>query len=135
MISRNANKLTSAIAIGLLAILPPIVAAQDLPAGCDLPRGKDVYQMCSACHSLTAAESTREGPTLTKLFTRQAGSLTNFPFSPGMKKAGWQWSPALLESFLLNPRKSIRGTTMTFMGLKDAADRAAVACYIESATR
>jgi cytochrome c2 len=123
--------------LAVLALEIPSFAAAQAPAACDLPRGKDVYQMCSACHSLTAKESGREGPTLAGLIGRRAGNLQGFTFSAAMRAAAWEWTPALLESFLANPRRSVRGTTMTFNGLKDAADRAAVTCYIvaESAPR
>ena len=104
------------------------------PARCDLPRGMDVFQMCSACHSLTARESQREGPTLAAVIGRKAGSLAGFAYSAGMRAAGWEWTPGLLDSFLAAPRKAVRGTTMTFTGLRDAVDRAAVVCYVAEAS-
>ena len=116
-----------------LSLSGTTVLAQS-PASCDLPRGKDVYQMCSACHSLTAKESQREGPTLAGLMGRKAGGLTGFAFSAAMRTAGWEWSAGLLDSFLAAPRKAVRGTTMTFNGIKDGADRAAVICYLVDAT-
>lgn len=100
------------------------------PASCDLPRGKDVYQMCSACHSLTARESQREGPTLAGVIGRKAGSLAGFAYSAAMRAAAWEWTPGLLDSFLAAPRKAVRGTTMTLTGLRDPVDRAAVVCYV-----
>jgi cytochrome c len=112
------------------AAAPATQAAPAATASCDMPRGKDVYQMCSACHSLTAKESAREGPSLAGLFGRKAGGQAGFAYSGPMRSAGWQWTPALLDSFLANPRRAVRGTTMTFNGVKDAAERAAVVCYI-----
>lgn len=109
-------------------------ARAQAPAACDLPRGKDVFQMCSACHSLTARESQREGPTLAGVIGRRAGSLAGFAYSTGMRAAGWEWTPGLLDSFLAAPRKAVRGTTMTFTGLRDPVDRAAVVCYVAEAS-
>lgn len=124
--------LTSVILAGLA--LAATDALAQAPASCDLPRGKDVFQMCAACHSLTARESQREGPTLAGVIGRPAGSLTGFAYSAGMRAAGWQWTPGLLDSFLAAPRKAVRGTTMTFTGLRDPADRAAVVCYVAEAS-
>jgi cytochrome c len=123
--------LTAALVASFAA--PTFAAAQE-PARCDLPRGKDVYQMCSACHSLTAAEPTREGPSLAGIIGRKAASQPGFQYSAGMKAAGWEWTAGLLDSFIASPRKAVRNTTMTFNGLRDAADRAAVVCYIVQET-
>jgi cytochrome c len=114
----------------LVMTLPGAAALAQAPASCDLPRGKDVFQMCSACHALTAQESRHEGPTLAGVIGRKAGSITGFAYSPGMRAAGWDWSSGLLDSFLAAPRKAVRGTTMMFTGIKDPADRAAVVCYV-----
>jgi cytochrome c len=90
--------------------------------------------MCSACHSLTAAEPAREGPSLVGIIGRKAAGQAGFAYSAGMKAAGWEWTAGLIDTFLANPRKAVRGTTMTFNGLRDAADRAAVVCYIAART-
>jgi cytochrome c len=122
------------IRLFLLASSVPAVALAQTPTACDLPRGKDVFQMCSACHSLTAKEPQREGPSLTGLIGRKAGGQAGFAYSASMRAAGWQWTPVLLDSFLATPRKAVRGTTMTFTGIKDPIDRAAVVCYIAQAS-
>ena len=127
------NKSVAGIAL-LVMTLPGATAQAQTPASCDLPRGKDVFQMCSACHALTAQESRHEGPTLAGVIGRKAGSIGGFTYSPGMRAAGWNWSSELLDSFLAAPRKAVRGTTMMFTGVKDPADRAAVVCYVAEAS-
>ena len=114
--------------------LPAAAAFAQAPASCDLPRGKDVFQVCSACHALTTQESRHEGPTLAGIIGRKAGSIAGFAYSPGMRAAGWDWTSSLLDSFLATPRKAVRGTTMMFTGIKDPADRAAVVCYVAEAS-
>lgn len=126
--------LARCLSVALLIASAAQAQTPPMTSSCDLPRGKDVYQMCSACHSLTAKEPAREGPSLAGLFGRQAGGQPGFPYSTAMRNAGWRWTPALLETFLSNPRRAVRGTTMTFNGVKDAADRAAVVCYITAET-
>ena len=98
--------------------LPAAAAFAQAPASCDLPRGMDVFQMCSACHALTTLKSRHEGPTLAGIIGRKAGSLPGFAFSAELRATAWEWTPGLLDTFLAAPRKAVRGTTMMFTGLK-----------------
>jgi cytochrome c len=127
------NKSVAGLAL-LVMTLPAATAFAQAPASCDLPRGKDVFLMCSACHALTAQESRHEGPTLAGVIGRKAGSLPGFAYSADLRAAAWEWTPGLLDTFLAAPRKAVRGTTMMFPGLKDPADRAAVVCYVAEAS-
>ena len=59
------------------------------------------------------------GPNL-HAFERQAGSRKRY--SKGLKTAGFAWDAELLDRYLTNPRKMIKGGRMVFPGLKKERD-------------
>jgi cytochrome c len=101
---------------------------------CDSKLGAQVFAVCSACHALDSVAPQREGPHLKGLFKRRTAAQAGFPYSPAMKKADWVWSAAMLEKYLQAPKRVVPGTTMTFPGLKNPLERAALVCYLQSAT-
>ena len=58
--------------------------------------------------------------------------LTGFNFSGGMKEMGGEWNYDALNHFLYNPRGFVKGTKMSFAGLKKADERAAIIAYLRS---
>lgn len=99
-------------------------------APCNLELGRQVYALCSACHALAPDEIQREGPHLRGIFGGKAASASGFNYSPTLRASGWSWDASTLDRFLANPRRALPGTTMTFIGLKSAEERAAVICYL-----
>lgn len=117
-------------AIAVLALLVPAV----LPArAAEAPdRGKQIYQRCSACHSL---DRNRSGPKHCGLFGRRAGSLSGYAFSLALRESGIIWDSRTLDRFLENPMTAVPGTKMGYAGIKDSAERAALIAYLEQASR
>lgn len=64
------------------------------------------------------------------IYGRTVGADPNFKYSPALLAAKWTWDDARLDRFIINPRRELPGTMMTFTGLKAPADRAAVICYL-----
>jgi cytochrome c len=120
-------------ACGLLLLCVPLLI---IPANaCNLDQGREIFALCSACHTLDGVTGGREGPNLGNAFGSPAGQDPNYRYSPAMLKAALTWDAATLERFLMAPKRTVPGTTMVFIGLKDAAERAAVSCYLETARR
>ncbi len=136
----SALRICAGVLMGALATLGLVAVggASDTASSsgsCDLDLGESVFQLCSTCHALQPDDRPREGPNLRGFSGRKAGTADgSFDYSPVLKQSGWVWDQALLQAFLLNPRRALPGTTMTFVGLKSAEDRAAVACYLERET-
>jgi cytochrome c len=108
--------------------------AADTLMACDTSLGQQVFALCSACHTLQPGEPAREGPNLSGVIGSTAGSHDkSFKYSPALAGSKWRWDAATLDKFLTNPRRALPGTTMTFIGLKAASERAAVACYLQAA--
>ena len=63
------------------------------------------------------------------------GSADRYKYSKGFKLAldeGRIWNEELMIEFLRKPKKFIKGTKMSFAGLKKETDRANVILYLRS---
>lgn len=123
-------------AVGLVALSAFAVLVSGPAAAAD---GAQLFKSrCGICHwdPAQADEKPRQGPTLKKLIGRTAGTEKSFPrYSPAMKKAGFVWTADKLDSYLENPRTTVPGTTMAFVGLKKPDERKAVVDYLLKAAR
>ena len=103
----------------------------DRPVG-SAERGRQVFQPCRTCHYPEKGFGNYNGPSLYAIFGRQAGTREGFNYySETMKKAGFIWTPELLDAWLANPGKMFPGTTMLFVGLPNAQDRADLIAYLQ----
>jgi cytochrome c len=96
----------------------------------DVKLGEAVYARCAACHSLAYD---RTGPRHCGLFGRRAGSVAGFAYSEPMKRSGIVWNAKTLDRFLADPPKALPGTSMTYAGVPDRAERAALIAYLKKA--
>jgi cytochrome c len=60
---------------------------------------------------------------------RIAGAAPGYNYSPGLKAAGFAWTPEKLDEWLTNPQAMIKGARMGFR-LGDAKARADVIAYL-----
>ena len=97
----------------------------------DLAKGKKVFNKCRACHNIDKPKS-KVGPHLVGVFGRTSGTVEGFRYSKPMKAATVVWDEGTLDAFLTNPKSFIKGTKMTFVGLKKPADRENVIAYLKS---
>jgi cytochrome c len=91
--------------------------------------GEAIYGRCQACHSF---EYHRTGPKHCGLFGRRAGSAEGYEYSSAMKRSGIVWSTRSLDRFLAAPTSVLPGTTMTYAGVPDAKERAALIAYLKA---
>ena len=112
------------LAIGMIAAMPVVAQAADAEAGAT------VFNKCKACHILG---KNAVGPNLVGVIGRKAGTSEGFNYSDAMKATGWTWDEAKLKEYLTDPKKTVPGNKMVFMGLADAADRDNVVEYLKSA--
>ncbi|WP_296424737.1 c-type cytochrome [Yoonia sp.] len=95
--------------------------------------GESVFRQCKACHQVGDGATNRTGPQLNDLVGRTIGGIDGFRYSRGFAdaaEAGDVWNDENLAAFLANPRDAMPGTKMSFRGLGDAEDIAAVLAYI-----
>ena len=96
--------------------------------------GAKVFKKCLACHSVGKGGPNKIGPNIFGVLNRKAGSISNYKYSKAMLAYGKVWSFEEMNSFLTKPKDWIKGTKMSFAGLKNAKDRAAVILYMNEKT-
>ena len=121
---------TMRITIMLAMTLLPVAAAC---ADGDPVRGEARFQECAACHKLDAGAND-VGPSLHGIFTRKAGELADFRFSPAMKRSGIVWTPETLEKFITDPQAMVPGNRMPYAGMTIAGDRADLIAFLLKAS-
>jgi cytochrome c len=100
----------------------------------DAARGEKRFDECAACHSVERGVN-NVGPSLAGIFTRKAGDLPDFRYSPAMKRSGIAWSPQTLDSFVGDPQKLVPANRMPYAGMADAGARADLIAYLREATK
>lgn len=102
-------------------------------ASADAAAGEKVFGKCKACHKLDGADST--GPHLNGVVGRPVGSIGGFAYSDAMHAHAGEapdWTPEALQEFLADPKGIVKGTKMSFAGLKKVEDRANLIAYLET---
>ena len=91
-------------------------------------QGKDLFERrCSGCHAL---DRDKEGPRLSGIYGRKAGSVGLFPYSDALKNAGFVWDAEALLKWLADPDKLVPGNNMPFR-VPDTAERSAIVEYLK----
>ena len=96
--------------------------------------GAKVFKKCAACHSIAEGGKNKIGPALWGVLGRQAGSLPDYKYSKAMAAYGKKWSFEEMNGFLIKPKDWIKGTKMSYAGLKNEKERAAVILYMNENT-
>jgi cytochrome c len=74
-------------------------------------RGKAVFEKrCTGCHAM---DVNRDGPRLTGVFGRKAGTVSGFTYSTGLKNSGLTWNDATLEKWLSDPDVMVPDNNMS----------------------
>ncbi len=114
------------IAAGLVMAMPAVASAQDADAG------KAVFNKCRACHAVGAGAKNMVGPQLNGIVGRKAASVEGFNYSDAMKAYGKTWDDATLDAYITDPKASIPGNKMVFVGIKDEADRKNLIAFLKA---
>ena len=96
--------------------------------------GAKIFKKCAAYHSINEGGGNKIGPALWGVLGRSAGSAPGYKYSKAMAAHGKNWSFEEMNGFLIKPKNWIKGTKMSFAGLKKAEDRAAVILYLNENT-
>ena len=107
-------------------------SALTLLASADLGKGKKIFKKCASCHSAAEGAKHKVGPNLWDVVGRAKASADGYVFSGALKDKGGDWSFADLDQFLISPKSYVKGTKMSFSGLKKAGDRSAVIAYLRT---
>lgn len=96
--------------------------------------GAKVFRKCKSCHQIGEGAKNKVGPILTGIVGRSAGSVDGFKYSKAMVTAagnGLMWNAEALSGYLEKPRQFMKGTKMSFGGLRKKDDRRAIIEYLK----
>ena len=97
--------------------------------------GAQVFRACVACHTLSADEGNRAGPSLHGIFGRRIATLPGYNFSEALKRLDIVWTPETIARLLeVGPAAYTPGTKMPEQRV-GAEDREALVRFLERATR
>ncbi len=100
----------------------------------DAAKGEQTAKQCLACHSVTDTAN-KVGPSLLGIVGRKPGAAEGYAYSDPFKAyaaAAGAWDDATLDAWLKDPRAMVKGTKMTFAGIKDDAVRADLIAYLKT---
>jgi len=97
--------------------------------------GAEVFRACVACHTLSAKDAQRAGPTLAGLYGRRIASLPGYRFSDALKRMDVVWTPETVSKlFEVGPNTYTPGTKMPEQRIGSAEDRKALTDFLARAT-
>tara|TARA_B100001179_G_scaffold129809_1_gene93064 strand:- start:30 stop:560 length:531 start_codon:yes stop_codon:yes gene_type:complete len=96
--------------------------------------GSAQFKKCLSCHSIAKNGKNKIGPKLFGVLGRKSGSISDYKYSKAMTAHGKVWTFEEMNGFLTKPKDWIKGTKMSFIGLRSAKDRAAVILYMNENT-
>jgi cytochrome c len=131
----------AAVAVGEPAADIPAAAVEvetdlgTLLAAATPEQGARAFGKCKACHTIEQGGRQGVGPNLWNVVGGPKAHIDGFAYSPTLAAMHSDvWSYENLDQFLASPRDYVPGTKMSFAGLKDPAERAAVIIYMRENT-
>jgi cytochrome c len=103
----------------------------------DISNGeKQFARKCSVCHTLTADDKRRAGPSLQNLFGRRAGTLPGYKYSDALIRSDIIWTAKTVSQlFADGPDVVVPGTKMPIQRMKNEKDRDDLITYLEEMTK
>lgn len=99
-------------------------------AAMDAAKGAKVFAKCASCHTVEEGGATKTGPNLYGIVGHGAAQRDGFKYSAAMKGANLTWDYETLDAYLEKPSRYVKGTAMSFAGLKKPDQRASVIEYL-----
>ena len=96
----------------------------------DVSSGEKIFKKCAACHSIVKGGKNNIGPALYNVVGRKVGLISDYKYSKAMSEYKKAWTFEELNGYLIKPAKWIKGTKMSFAGLRKEKDRASVIKYL-----
>ncbi|EAR60898.1 c-type cytochrome [Neptuniibacter caesariensis] len=121
--------ITSALVLGLsLSFSVSAVADDDAMMQA---AGKELFNKCSACHSLDSSKNAF-GPDLSGVVGRKAASLPRFAYSEALQKSDITWTEANLRKWIAGNDQFVPGTRMRHVEITDKAEQDYLIAYLKT---
>ena len=96
----------------------------------DVASGEKIFKKCAACHSINKGGKNKIGPALYNVVGRAVGGASDYKYSKALASYGKKWTFEELNGFLKKPASYLRGTKMSYAGLRKEKDRASIIKYL-----
>ena len=96
----------------------------------DIASGEKIFKKCAACHSINKGGKNKIGPALYNVVGRAVGGVDDYKYSKALASYGKVWTFEELNGFLTKPSSYLKGTKMSYAGLRKEKDRASVIKYL-----
>ena len=96
----------------------------------DADSGKKIFKKCAACHSINKGGKNKIGPALYNVVGRAVGGVSDYKYSKALASYDKEWTFQELNGFLTKPSSYLKGTKMSYAGLRKEKDRASVIKYL-----
>jgi cytochrome c len=114
-----------------------LVTLLSLPLAClaqgDPDAGEKVFRKCKSCHQVGPEAEDKSGPVLNGIVGAAAAASESFRYSDALVEAaaeGLVWDTDSLAAFLTKPGGFVKGTRMSFRGLRKQEDIANIIAYL-----
>jgi cytochrome c len=96
----------------------------------DIASGEKIFKKCAACHSINKGGKNKIGPALYNVVGRAVGGVDDYKYSKTLASYGKEWTFEELNGFLTKPSSYLKGTKMSYAGLRKEKDRASIIKYL-----
>ena len=96
----------------------------------DIASGEKIFKKCAACHSINKGGKNKIGPALYNVVGRAVGGVDDYKYSKALASYGKDWTFEELNGFLKKPASYLKGTKMSYAGLRKEKDRASIIKYL-----
>ena len=96
----------------------------------DATSGEKIFKKCAACHSINKGGKNKIGPALYNVVGRAVGGVDGYKYSKALASYKKEWTFEELNGFLQKPASYLKGTKMSYAGLRKEKDRASVIKYL-----
>ena len=96
----------------------------------DITSGEKIFKKCAACHSINKGGKNKIGPALYNVVGREVGGVDGYKYSKTLASYDKEWTFEELNGFLTKPSSYLKGTKMSYAGLRKEKDRASVIKYL-----
>ncbi len=124
--------MNSAKLLALGAAIAISFAATTASAAGDVKKGEKVFKKCKSCHTVKQGGKNKIGPNLFGITGKKAATTEGFKYSKAMTAADITWDDASLDEFIKKPKKYLKGTKMSFAGVKKEKQRINLIAYLHT---